>query len=383
MVSAHAALCHHRGVPRRCETCGGRLDDDGTCARCAAEIVTIADAEMGVRREDRYVALPPGPRWVPRRIHHESSAAPLVVLAVVLGLLLLAVVLRPSERAPRRTVPVAAELAAPTGTKLLRVGPGGLEVIDVDRGRIRTLRGPNVPDERVRELLTVPDGVVALTDPGAFLLTAERGHALGVADAVVPAPDGFRLVDYVARGEIVVQGVEPPVRTDGEVVAVVERGVVVQRTTTSGTRVLDLWTADGPRRLATDATFVAATARWVVSRPPCDDAPCRLLVHSGDGSVREIEAGPPNPAAVAVSPGGDALALLSQSEPVIVDLDFATTTLIDSGQPFTSTAVWSRDGRWLFAVTSDGGIDAIRRDGAGTRFRVPVSSRATAGLAAL
>jgi len=187
----------------------------------------------------------------------------------------------------------------------------------------------------------------------------------------------------VARGEIVVQGVEPPVRTDGEVVAVVERGVVVQRTTTSGTRVLDLWTADGPRRLATDATFVAATARWVVSRPPCDDAPCRLLVHSGDGSVREIEAGPPNPAAVAVSPGGDALALLSQSEPVIVDLDFATTTLIDSGQPFTSTAVWSRDGRWLFAVTSDGGIDAIRRDGAGTRFRVPVSSRATAGLAAL
>src|SRR5680860_1198460 len=162
---------------RRCEVCGARLGDDGACPDCDLDLLAVADVDAGIRREDRYVALPPGPRWVPRRVRRESSRAPIVIvgLAGVLG-----------QGEPTRAVPATPPLLEePTGVTLLRAGPRGLERIDIDKGRVLTFRTTGAPVGRVRQLVTVPDGIVALTGPGAFMLAYSSATRLGNADAVL------------------------------------------------------------------------------------------------------------------------------------------------------------------------------------------------------
>ena len=269
---------------RRCEVCGARLGDDGACPDCDLDLLAVADVDAGIRREDRYVALPPGPRWVPRRVRRESSRAPIVIVGIVLTVLVLAGVLGQGE--PTRAVPATPPLLEePTGVTLLRAGPRGLERIDIDKGRVLTFRTTGAPVGRVRQLVTVPDGIVALTGPGAFMLDDRSATWLGNADALVPSPEGAQLVSYLRPGEIVLTppGVVLELEGDtdqeivGEVVAVLSSGPLLQRVRDDGVPLLEIYGEAGAHLLAADETFVAAALDTIVTRPRCPDTSLSLI----------------------------------------------------------------------------------------------------------
>lgn len=140
----------------RCGSCGGRLDDDGTCAACELEPVALDESEVGIRRDDRWVALPPGPVWVRRRTRRESPVGPFVALAAAIGIVALMVVLAPGGARERRPVALAPRLDVPTHTILYRSGPWGTEEFDVDSGTIRSVA--DIPDGAASGPGTVVDG---------------------------------------------------------------------------------------------------------------------------------------------------------------------------------------------------------------------------------
>jgi len=253
----------------RCAVCGAKLDDDGTCPRCELEPVGLEDADVGIRHEDRYVALPPGPRWVPRRVRRESPVGPLVALAGAIGVLALMVVLAPGDTHSSRTGSATPILDEPTGLVVRRVGPWGAEEIDLDTRRIRSV--------------------------------------------AVPA-------DEASSDDV-----------------------------------------DLPRR----------HAELRIVRSTCDDDPC-VVVDDGSTSVVEVA----NPIAVTLAPDGQTLAVLAPGdESVFVDLGDSTITPIGDGSTPREITAWSPDGSWLFALTREGAITAIRRDG--ERFHVPAGPRLT------
>ena len=365
--------------------CGARLDDDGACRDCDIDLLPLTDADIGIRREDRYVALPPGPRWVPRRVRRESSTAPVVVLGIVLTVLVVAGVLR--QGGPTRVgSPTSPLLAEHTGVTLVRTGPLGLERIDVDGRRIRSWRVPEVGASHVRELVTVDNGIIALTGPGAVALDDRGATWLGDADAVVPSPEGARLVSYPRPGEIVVTppGVTLEVRGEdghqavGEVVAVLSQGSLVQRVRRDGVTVLELYSSVGVRLLAVGETFVTASGDTVVTRPRCPEDSCPSLRVRGPHGVQDLDY---SATTVSLAPGEAHLAVLTTEDSVMIDLETGNVRTIAPGAIPTDRLAWSRDGRWLFVVTADGNIDAIGVDG--HRYQVPVAGRATDALAVL
>src|SRR5947199_10216706 len=71
----------------RCRECGAEhAADVRGCPACDADagealpVVDLDDSELGIRTEDRYAYVPPGPQWIRRRVHDSSKQIPIAIL---------------------------------------------------------------------------------------------------------------------------------------------------------------------------------------------------------------------------------------------------------------------------------------------------------------
>src|SRR5256885_5445518 len=71
----------------RCRECGAEhAADVRGCPACDADagealpVVDLDDTELGIRTEDRYAYVPPGPQWIRRRVHDSSKRIPIAIL---------------------------------------------------------------------------------------------------------------------------------------------------------------------------------------------------------------------------------------------------------------------------------------------------------------
>src|SRR2546430_12556101 len=71
----------------RCRECGAEhAADVRGCPACDADagealpVVDLDDTELGIRTEDRYAYVPPGPQWIRRRVHDSSKQIPIAIL---------------------------------------------------------------------------------------------------------------------------------------------------------------------------------------------------------------------------------------------------------------------------------------------------------------
>ncbi len=320
-----------------------------------AESLTVLDLdapELGIRPEDQYAAIPPGPRLVPRRRHDESSAAPLLLLgALVLffavGAWLGGAGSEDDEGTSTDAGPLPA-LEASTGTELLLVGEGRMDALDVDGSRVRA-----VGDVSARSVL-VPSAV-----PGRVWLTT-------------PEPDGSTVV----RELDVADGTETtaPIPVDGRVVGALSGGLVVERVPGA----LELVGADAEtlRELGDQRTFVASAGDVLATRSTtCTRSDCDITVDDfATGVTRQvrIELGSVGPEVAAISPDGRRLAVLRsdgvEMHGVVVDLRLATVSRFEAraavrGLSGAPALAWSSDGDWLFVATVRSGINAVGSDG--------------------
>ena len=126
----------------------------------------------------------------------------------------------------------------------------------------------------------------------------------------------------------------------------------------------------GWRRLVTSGAVAAVgSARWLAVE--CPRGHCRYLVINPASRSRYLLAGQPPasgsvaPFAGAVSPDGQFAALVVSGpygKPVLRLLDLVACAMLLSVPVNPDTpgnAVWSPDGRWLFAVSPDGRLLAI------------------------
>jgi hypothetical protein len=366
-----------------------------TCPACGVElgeplsVVDLEDAELGIRSEDRYAAVPPGPRLIPRRVHDESTGAPLLLLGALVAFFALGAWLDStgSEDEPA----TAAERPAPvldraTGTTLLLIGKDGATTLDVDERTARPLPGgerlsaPAAAASTGGEVVVVDDDdAVRLPGPGRPPVT------LGPAGDVFTSarPDHVWLVVTGAGGTSIAREVDlatpgdaaPELTIGGSVVGVVSRGLVVELP--SGA--IEVVAPDGapPRRLGESTIFVAAGGDVVASRPvECAAGACDLLIDDvATGTRRVFQLGglaTGGTELAASSPDGRRVVVLRsdglQTRGVLVDVRLATVTPFRARpvrqNPSRAPALaWSPDGEWLFLATVRTGIDAVDPDG--------------------
>jgi hypothetical protein len=389
----------------RCRGCGAELADDVRgCPACDADAgeslpaVDLDDADLGIRTEDRYAYVPPGPKWIRRRVHDESTRIPVVILAgLVLFFLVGAWLQHPSrDRAapPQRvTAEALPGLRQSTDTSLLVLTPDGLHTLDVDRRQVRSGTVAELPVGSVTAAATSNDHAVLVVDHRAYVVPLSlEGPAAGVGSAVDAFPskrDGHVwLLTYPPDGTVVARevdlaGVEttPPAVLAGSatVRGVAGDGLVIERLGADGTRALASWDpaqpTSAPVTFRTNALFVAAGPGVVASR----DAACgtrRCDLHLDDlaaGRERVIgnSLGRDGVAAAAFSADGRRLAVLEsdgiRSRGTLIDTTTGALTPFVTG-PVASTrpaVAWSRDGAWAFVATSAGRIDAVDARGRG------------------
>jgi hypothetical protein len=321
-----------------------------------AESLTVLDLdapELGIRPEDQYAAIPPGPRLIPRRRHNESSAAPLLllgglVLFFALGAWLGGAGSDEHDGTTASTGDPLPVLEESTGTELLLVGEGRMDALDVDGSRVRA-----VGDVSARSVL-VPSAV-----PRRVWLTT-------------PEPDGSTVV----RELDVADGTETsaPIAVDGRVVGALSGGIVVERVPGA----LELVGADAEtlRELGDQRTFVASAGDVLATRSTaCTGPDCEITVDDfATGVTRQvrIELGSVGPEVAAISPDGRRLAVLRsdgvEMHGVVVDLRLATVSRFEAraavrGLSGAPALAWSSDGNWLFVATVRSGINAVGSDG--------------------
>src|SRR2546430_4070316 len=109
----------------RCRECGAEhAADVRGCPACDADagealpVVDLDDTELGIRTEDRYAYVPPGPQWIRRRVHDNSKQIP---IAILIGLAVFFVIggffpgsTRGRPEAPRQGPPQRRPRLAPT-----------------------------------------------------------------------------------------------------------------------------------------------------------------------------------------------------------------------------------------------------------------------------
>jgi hypothetical protein len=282
--------------------------------------IDLDDAEVGIRPEDRYAAIPPGPKLIRRRVHDESSWAPLWLLAGVVVLFAVAALLGrvgnddreaadPSEAPP---VPVV------TGEKLLVIGGSGVARLDVDSGRTRVLSG---------DRFTGPVIMAAATADGAVLFDGSRAHALArdlpavdLGSAIGVAGDGDHAWLLVPTGdgrlmarEATIGGAPAPeiVLPRGALRVIATRdGFVTSGRSDTGRSWIAYTSLRSPERvtrLRRDHLLLAASGTTVASTPAaCSDPQCDLVfddLETGETTVLQgaLDQGPPTRAVLAPS----------------------------------------------------------------------------------
>lgn len=326
---------------------------------------------------ERLPRRPPGPRLLALLV-----LAVLVVAVVAVH----AVTRRGGTGGPRGPVQVTDVghrlLGVRAGWELFGLGPGELVRIQLARalitrtafpalqssGPVTLLAGPHqaivrpldyvpgylVPDGRIARPLrgALSSGGVVLPGPrpGEFWMESGEGARMSM---LLAGPDGKRLGPAVLT----------PMSSgwpsaDGRGYLMVQRRAGVYD--------------EGPgwRRLVTSGAIAAAgTARWLAVQ--CPQGHCRYLVINPASGSRHFLAGraPASrsvaPFAGAVSPDGQFAALVlygRDGKPFLRLLDLVSGAVLLSVpvNPDTSgNAVWSPDGRWLFAVSPDGRLLAI------------------------
>jgi hypothetical protein len=389
---------------RRCPACHA---DDGE----SLPVVDLDDAELGIRTEDRYAYVPPGPKWIRRRLHHDSARIPLVILVGLLLLFLVGAWLQQPSRdrtAPRREVAAEAlpALQHLTRTSLLVLSPNGVQNLDVDRRQVRSGAVAELPVGPVTAAATSGEQAVLVVDHRAYAVPLSLdGPATGIGSAVEVFPSKREarvwLLTYPPDGSVVARevdlgGVEttPPTVLGGSatVRTAAGEGLVIERLGPDGTRALATWDpaqpADAPVTLRTGALFVAAGRDTVASREAaCATRRCDLYLDDlGTGRQRVIgnALGRGGVAAAAFSGDGRRLAVLEndgdRSHGTLVDTETGSLTPFDAGPVATThpAVAWSNDGNWLFVSTTAGRIDAVDTRGRG--YSVPTRRLDTAAL---
>ena len=281
--------------------------------------IDLEDAEVGIRPEDRYAAIPPGPKLIRRRVHDESTWAPLWLLAGVVVLFAVASLLgragssdSSDDPAPTPATPVV------TGEELLLIGGNGVAEFDVDAHRTREVSdgrftGPVVMAARITDGVVVFDGARAHVLAGG-LPAVDLGPAVGVAGdgdrgwLLVPAPDGR----VIAREATVGGAPAPEVALPRGVLRVVATrdGFVTSGTSASGRpwiTYVALGSPDLAPRVRRDHLLLAASGTTVASTPAaCTATACDLVLddlETGETAVLAgaLDQGPPTRAVLAAS----------------------------------------------------------------------------------
>ncbi len=387
----------------RCRECGAELADDvRACPACdgdagdALPVVDLDDTELGIRTEDRYAYIPPGPQWIRRRVHDNSMRIPIAILvALALFFVLGAWLQRPGRdraAAPREVrVQSLPALQRSTDTSLLALAPDGVRAVDVDRKRLRDAAVAELPTGPTTAAMTSGDSAVVVVDHRAYVIPLSLDGAatsIGPAVEVFPSQRDGRvwLLTYPADGTVVARelgldGVEtaPPAVLGGSATVRGPAGgkLVIDRLGADGTRSLATWnptsTTEPTETFRTGALFVASGRDVVASRPAgCGGGQCDLYLDdtsTGRHQVIENALGGGGVAAAAFADDGRHLGVVEsdgvRSRGTLVDITTGTLTRFVAG-PVASTRpalAWSHDGAWLFVTTNTGAIDAVDRRG--------------------
>lgn len=343
----------------------GKPDDDVAENAEPLAVVDLDDPEIGVRPEDRFAALPPGPRLVPRRVHDESTRAPVVLLAGLVALFLLGSGLGGMDSDDEtvgepRLAPVLDRI---TGATLLLIGED-VAAIEVGSGAARQIDDGASHAFRLRAQAAPRSRILPSATPGEAWIVAPASDRTETAEAI-------RLADGTRLDEIEVEGT---------VVGAAQDALVVERP--SGA--IDAIALDGTtaRPVAPAGPVLGAAAMRVATRPPdCSGSTCGVL-------VTELAAGATRMLSAELSAGGVEFGSMSPDGRLLtvarsdgVDT-FGIVVDIESGAtvPFRvrgvareavgpSALAWSGDGAWLFVATDRNGLDAVET-ASGTSYRV-------------
>jgi hypothetical protein len=404
----------------RCRECGAELAADVRgCPACDADagealpVVDLDDTELGIRTEDRYAYVPPGPQWIRRRVHDTSTHVPIAILVGLVLFFVLGAWLQRSgsDRAePPREVTAQSlpGLHRATGASLLVLAPDGLHTLDVDGRRLRTGSVAELPAGPVTAAAATGDNAVVVVDHRAHVVPLSlEGPASGIGSAVevLPSHRAGRvwLLTYPADGTVVARevgldGAEtvPAAVLGGNatVRGAAGAGLVFDRLGADGSRSLAVWDparpAEPPTAFRTEALFVAATGDVVASRrPDCVGRRCDLYldnVVTGEQRVIANGLGGEGVAAAAFTGNGRRLAVVEsdggRSQGTIVDTKTGSVTrfVADPVAPSRPALAWSRDGAWLFVATNNATVDAVDRRG--RAYEVATPGVESAGLLA-
>ena len=341
----------------------GRSDDDVADDAEPLAVLDLDDPELGIRPEDRFAAIPPGPRLVPRRVHDESTRAPVVLLG---GLLVLFVVGSwlggiGSDEPPETTAGPLPVLDQITGTALLLVGEEAAAVIDVGR-----------------------DGAIPVEDDGAEAVVRARSGRARVVPSVTAGrawmvSRGPRGVSIAREIDIADGSTTAEVQVEGIVAGATDAGLVVERP--SG--LLEVVGPDGATivTVAPSGSVLGAARDLVAFRPECEDRACGVTVFDvATGTQRALpaELAASGTEIGSLSPDGRLLAIARSdgvdTRGVLVDVEVGSVTPFEArglrrAALGPAALAWSTDGAWLFVATAPSGLDAVTT-GDGTTYRV-------------
>ncbi|MGH9026455.1 MAG: hypothetical protein ACRDWD_10145 [Acidimicrobiia bacterium] len=308
--------------------------------------IDLEDAEVGIRPEDRYAAIPPGPKLIRRRVHEESRWAPAWLLGGLVVLFVIGALLgrsgggdtesspaaRPGDPPPLRTV---------TGERVLLLGGGGIANYDIDDRTVTGVRGDGFSGP-VTAAARTNVGVVVISRERAYLLEDDKAIDLGPAVDVAGSDVRGWIVSRASPGLLAAHVVLGPQFTPGDVVlpagtvrvTAVGGRLVAERVEADGTSAIELLTPKAPgepRRLINRGNvLLGAAADTIASRGECDPDGCALVL-----------------------------------EDVPTRRERSLAGALPSG---IRTAVFSPDGDWLFVQTGNR-IEAVD-SGTGQRFSV-------------
>ena len=339
-----------------------KSDDDVADDAEPLSVLDLDDPELGIRPEDRFAAIPPGPRLVPRRVHDESTRAPVLLLG---GLLVLFVVGSwlggsGSDESPE-TIAGRPVLDQITGTTILLVGEEKAAVIDVGRN------GAIPADDAGAEAVVRARSARARVVPSA---------TVGRAWMVSRGPGGVSIAREI---DIADGSTTAEVQVEGIVAGATEAGLVVERP--SG--LLELVGPDGATivTLAPSGSVLGAARDLVAFRPDCEDRACGVtVIDIATGTQRALpgELAASGTEIGSLSPDGRLLAIARSdgvdTRGVLVDMEVGSVTPFEArglrrAALGPAALAWSADGAWLFVATAPSGLDAVAT-GDGTSYRV-------------
>lgn len=254
--------------------------------------IDLDDAEAGIRPEDRYAAIPPGPKLIRRRVHDQSSWAPAWLLAGVVALFVVGALLgRGAGDAgggpgARRGAPPP--LRAVTGEQVLLLGGAGIARYSVDDGTVTPVRAEGFVGP-VTAAADTNVGLVAVSRERAFLFDDDQAIDLGPAvdvagnDAlgwiVAPADPGLLVAHVVLGPRFAPAAVVLPAGTVR--VAATGKRLVVERVDADGVSTIEILTLQRPgssRRINRGHVLLGSGAHTVASRGDCDRARCAVVL---------------------------------------------------------------------------------------------------------